>query len=378
MSTKRDYYEVLGVERTVSVTEIRSSYRKLAAKYHPDVNPGDHTAEEKFKELNEAHEVLSSSEKRQMYDQFGHSGPPGMGGEGFGVGDIFDMFFGGAAGNRGGVGGAERARQQATAGADLRYDLEITMEEAAFGAEKTLRLSRLEPCETCEGSGAKPGTSARACPNCQGSGQVRHVQNTILGSFATVTPCSRCKGEGLIVPDPCPTCRGQGRLRQTREHTIQVPGGVDTGLRLVDQGQGDAGLRGGPRGDLYVVIYVQPHPHFTRRNNDVIYEAPVTFAQAALGDTFDVPILGGGERLTVPEGTQPGETFRLRGRGFPDVNSRTAQRGDQIIVIKLQVPTRLNDDQRRLLKEFAAVSGEKLSSEERGLFEKMKEAMRPK
>ena len=252
------------------------------------------------------------------------------------------------------------------------------MEESAFGAEKSLRLSRLEPCETCDGSGAKPGTSPRACPNCQGSGQVRHVQNTILGSFATVTPCTRCKGEGLIVPDPCPTCRGQGRLRQTREHTIQVPGGVDTGLRLVDQGQGDAGLRGGPRGDLYVVIYVQPHPHFTRRSNDVIYEAPVTFAQAALGDTFDVPILGGVERLTVPEGTQPGETFRLRGRGFPDVNSRTAQRGDQIVVIKLQVPTRLTDDQRRLLKEYAAASGEKLSSEERGLFEKMKEAMRPK
>ena len=179
----------------------------------------------------------------------------------------------------------------------------------------------------------------------------------------------------MIVTDPCPTCRGQGRLRQTREHTIQVPGGVDTGLRLVDQGQGDAGLRGGPRGDLYVVIYVQPHPHFTRRGNDVVHEAPVTFAQAALGDTFDVPVLGGVERLTVPEGTQPGETFRLRGRGFPDVNSRTAQRGDQIVVIKLQVPTRLTDDQRRLLKEYAAASGEKLSSDERGLFEKMKEAI---
>lgn len=375
MATKRDYYEVLTVERTATVSEIRSAYRKLAAKYHPDVNPGDHGAEEKFKEINEAHEILSSPEKRQMYDQFGHSGPPGMGGaDGFGVGDIFDMFFGGGGGGRAGAGGAERARQQATQGADLRYDLEITLEEAAFGAEKTLRLSRLEACETCEGSGAKPGTSPRTCPACQGAGQVRHVQNTILGSFATVTPCARCRGEGVTVTDPCPNCKGQGRLRQMREHTIQVPAGVETGMRLVDGGQGDAGLRGGQRGDLYVVMYVQPHPHFTRRGADVVYEAPVTFAQATLGDMFEVPVLGGVESLTIPEGTQPGEMFRLRGRGFPDVNGRTAQRGDQIVLIKLQVPTRLTDDQRRLLKEFAAASGEKLSSDERGLFERVKDA----
>lgn len=375
MATKRDYYEVLNVERTASVTEIRSAYRKLAAKYHPDVNPGDHTAEEKFKEINEANEILSSPEKRQMYDQYGHNGPPGMGGvDGFGVGDIFDMFFGAGGAGRGGAGGAERTRQQATQGADLRYDLEITLEEAAFGAEKTLRLSRLEACETCAGSGAKPGTSPRTCPSCQGAGQVRHVQNTILGSFATVTPCVRCRGEGVMVTDPCPACKGQGRLRQMQEHTIQVPAGVETGMRLVDSGQGDAGLRSGQRGDLYVVIYVQPHPQFTRRGADVLYEAPVTFAQATLGDTFEVPVLGGVEKLTVPEGTQPGEMFRLRGRGFPDVNSRSAQRGDQIVVIKVQVPTRLNDEQRRLLKEFAAASGEHLTSDERGLFDRVKDA----
>jgi molecular chaperone DnaJ len=375
MATKRDYYEVLSVERTASVAEIRSAYRKLAAKYHPDVNPGDHEAEEKFKEINEAHEVLSTADKRQVYDQFGHDGPQG-GGEGFGVGDIFDMFFGGGGGGGGfnSRGGADRARQQATAGADLRYDLEITLEEAAFGVEKTLRLSRLEPCDTCNGNGAKPGTSPRQCPTCQGSGQVRHVQNTILGSFATVTPCTRCKGEGTVVPDPCPTCRGQGRTRQTKEHTIQVPAGVDTGLRLVDQQQGDAGLRAGLRGDLYVVIYVQAHAQFTRRGQDVIHEAPVTFAQAALGDTFEVPILNGTEKIVIPEGTQPGDTFRLRGKGFPDVNSRTSQRGDQIVVIKLQVPTRLNDEQRRLLKEYAAAGGEKLQADERGLFDKVKEA----
>ncbi|MBV9849608.1 MAG: molecular chaperone DnaJ [Armatimonadetes bacterium] len=373
MATKRDYYEVLGVERTASSTEIRSAYRRLAARYHPDVNPGDHTAEEQFKEINEAHEVLSSAEKRQIYDQFGHAGPPGgLGGaEGFGVGDIFDMFFG-AGGGR--AGGAERTRQQATQGADLRYDLEITLEEAAFGAEKTLKLSRLEACEHCDGSGARPGTSLQGCPACHGTGQVRHVQNTILGSFATVTPCARCRGEGRIITDPCPACHGQGRLRRSADHDIQVPAGVDTGTRLVDQGQGDAGLRGGPPGDLYIVIYVQPHPHLTRRGHDVIHEAKVTYAQAALGDTFEVPILGGREKLTIPEGTQPGATFRLRGRGLPDVNGRTHDRGDELVVIHLQVPTHLTDEQRRLLKELAAASGEKLHPDERGLFEKVKDA----
>ena len=374
MATKRDYYEVLGVERSASATEIRSAYRKLAARYHPDVNPGDHEAEEKFKEINEAHEVLSSAEKRQIYDQFGHSGPPGgMGGaEGFGVGDIFDMFFG--AGGAGRTGGGDRARQQATQGADLRYDLEITLEEAAFGVEKTLKLSRLEGCETCGGNGARPGTPLQGCPACHGTGQVRHVQNTILGSFATVTPCARCRGEGRIIADPCPTCHGQGRQRRSADHTVQIPPGVDTGTRLVDQGEGDAGLRGGAGGDLYIVVYVQAHPHLTRRGRDVVHEAKVTFAQATLGDTFEVPILGGHEKLTIPEGTQSGATFRLRGRGMPDVNGRPNERGDELVVINLQVPTHLNDEQRRLLKDFAAASGEKLTLDDRGLFEKVKDA----
>lgn len=376
MATKRDYYEVLGVERTATVTEVRSAYRRLAARFHPDVNPGDHTAEEKFKELNEAHEILSSPDKRQVYDQFGHDGPQGgMGGAGFG--DIFDMFFGAGGGFQSsrGASSAERARQQATLGADLRYDLEVSMEEAAFGVDKTLKLSRLEPCDTCRGSGAKPGTSPKTCPTCSGSGQMRHMQNTILGSFATVVPCTRCKGEGVVIADPCPTCRGQGRQRQTREHTLHVPAGVDTGVRLVDAGQGDAGVRGGQRGDLYVVIYVQPHAQFTRRGQDIVHEAPLTFAQAALGDMLDVPILGGTEKLQVPEGTQPGEVFRLRGKGFPDVNGRGKERGDQLVVVKIQVPTRMNDDQKRLLREFAVASGEKpVHDDERGLFDKVREA----
>ncbi len=376
MATKRDYYDALGVPKTASVAEIRSAYRKLAAKYHPDVNPGDHTAEDKFKEINEANEILSSPEKRQMYDQYGHDGPPqGFGGEG-GFGDIFDMFFG--AGGGGGRGGPERARQQATQGNDLRYDLEITLEEAAFGVPKTLRLSRLEGCDLCDGSGAKTGSVPQTCPTCSGTGQVRHVQNTILGSFATAAPCARCRGEGRIIADPCPACRGQGRVRQTVERTVDIPPGVDSGVRLVDPNQGDAGVRGGMRGDLYVVIFVQAHAQFTRRGMDIIYEAPVSFAQASLGDTFEVPILGGTEKLTIAEGTQPGATFRLRGKGLPDVNSRSIERGDQIVAIKLKVPSKLSDDQRRLIKELAAASGETLHTDERGFFGKLKDTISQK
>lgn len=374
MATKRDYYEALGVPKTASVTEIRSAYRKLAAKYHPDVNPGDHTAEDKFKEINEANEILSSPEKRQLYDQYGHDGPTqGFSGEG-GFGDIFDMFFGAG----GGRGGQDRVRQQATQGNDLRYDLEITLEEATFGVPKTLRLSRLEGCDVCRGAGSKVGSTPQVCPTCSGTGQVRHVQNTILGSFASVAPCARCRGEGRIISDPCPACRGQGRLRQTVERIVDIPPGVDSGTRLVDPSQGDAGLRGGQRGDLYVVIFVQPHAQFTRRGMDVIYDAPVSFAQASLGDTFEVPVLGGIEKITIPEGTQPGATFRLRGKGLPDVNSRNGERGEQIVSIKIKVPTRLSDDQRRLIKELAAVSGETLHTDERGFFGKLKDTISQK
>lgn len=374
MANKRDYYEVLGVTRTASVTEIRSAYRKLAAKYHPDVNPGDKGSEEKFKELNEAHEVLSSSEKRPLYDQYGHDGPAsGLGGMGEGgFGDIFDMFFG--AGGAGGRPSGERARQQAMQGNDLRYDLEITMEEAASGIPKSLRLSRMDACGTCHGNGSKAGSAPQNCSACSGTGQVRHVQNTILGSFATAASCARCGGSGRVITDPCSTCRGQGRVRQTAEHTVDIPAGVDSGTRLVDPGQGDAGPRGGGRGDLYVIIYVQPHTHFTRRGMDVVHEAPVTFAQATLGDTFEVPILGGTEKLTIPEGTQPGTMFRLRGKGFPDVNSRSPERGDQIVSIKLKVPQKLTEEQRRLVRELAVASGETIQAEDRGLLGKVKGA----
>jgi len=372
MANKRDYYEVLGVGRTASVAEIRSAYRKLAAKYHPDVNPGDREAEEKFKEINEAHEILSSPEKRQIYDQFGHDGPQGGMGDGFGVGDIFDMFFG-SGGSFGGGRAPERARQTATQGSDLRYDLEITFEEAAFGVQKTIELSRQEACTACDSTGAKPGTTARTCSACHGTGQLRHVQNTILGSFATVTPCANCRGEGRVIADPCPTCRGQGRVRNSKQHTIQIPAGVDTGVRLVDQGSGDAGVRGGAPGDLYVVIYLKEHEYFKRQARDVHFSAQISFTQAALGDTIEVPILGGAEKLTIPEGTQPGATFRFRGKGFPDINSRRGDRGDEIVTVHITVPTRLNDDQRRLLREYATASGEKLADHSGGFVDKLKE-----
>ena len=371
MANKRDYYEVLGVGRTASVSEIRSAYRKLAAKYHPDVNPGDREAEEKFKEINEAHEILSSPEKRQIYDQFGHDGPQGGMGDGFGVGDIFDMFFG-SGGSFGGR-SPERARQSATQGSDLRYDLEITFEEAAFGVQKTIELSRQEGCSACDSTGAKPGTTARTCSACHGTGQLRHVQNTILGSFATVTPCANCRGEGRVIADPCQTCRGQGRVRASKQHTIQIPAGVDTGVRLVDQGSGDAGVRGGAPGDLYIVIYLKEHEYFKRQGRDVLYNAEISFTQAALGDTIEVPILGGAEKLTIPEGTQPGATFRFRGKGFPDINSRRGDRGDEIVSVHIGVPTRLNDEQRRLLREYATASGEKLSDHSGGFVDKLKE-----
>jgi molecular chaperone DnaJ len=306
-----------------------------------------------------------------MYDQFGHDGPQGGMGEGFGVGDIFDMFFGagGAFGGR----QPERGRPAATQGDDLRFDLEITFEEAAFGVQKTIELTRLEICPTCEATGTKPGTTAKTCPACHGTGQVRHVQNTILGSFATVTPCANCRGEGRVITDPCTNCRGQGRVRVTKQHTIQVPAGVDTGTRLVDQGNGNAGPRGGAPGDLYIVMYLKEHEHFKRHGRDVLYNAQISFTQAALGDTIDVPILGGSEKLSIPEGTQPGTTFRFRGKGFPDINSRRGERGDEVITVHIAVPTRMNDEQKRILREFSAASGEKIQDDKAGFVDKLKE-----
>jgi molecular chaperone DnaJ len=356
-STKRDYYEVLGVEQSSSPDDIRRAYRMLARKFHPDVNPGDKEAEARFKEINEAQEVLLNPETRERYDRYGHEDPGMAGAGGFGgaagFGDIFDMFFGAG-------GGQQQRAQSLRDGADLRYDLELTLEEAATGVEKTLKLTRQQTCSTCKGSGAKAGSAPQKCVQCAGSGQVRHVQQTILGSFATVTPCPRCRGEGVVVTSPCPTCSGQGRVRESQDRVIRIPGGVDTGTRVQLTGEGDAGMRGGTPGDLYVVISVKAHPLFQRRDNDLYSQLQASFSQLALGATVQAPTLFGAEPLQIPPGTQPGTMFRMRGKGMPDVSGRR-NAGDLHIVVNVKVPTQVSEDQRRLLKELAAAGGEDIS-----------------
>jgi molecular chaperone DnaJ len=356
-STKRDYYEVLGVDRSAQPDEIRRAYRQLARKYHPDVNPGDKAAEAAFKEINEAQEVLLNPETRDRYDRFGHDDPT-MGAGGFGgssgFGDIFDMFFG--------SGATQQQRAQSLRdGADLRYDLEITLEEAASGIEKTLKLSRQQTCSTCRGSGAKSGSSPQRCVQCAGSGQVRHVQQTILGQFATVAPCPRCRGEGVIVTNPCPTCSGQGRVRETTERAVRIPAGVDNGTRIQLSGEGDAGMRGGTAGDLYIVIAVKEHPSFQRRGNDLYHPFQASISQLTLGAAVKVSTLFGVESLQIPTGTQPGTVFRLRGKGMPDVSGRRPP-GDLHVIVNVKVPTEVSDEQRRLLRELAAASGEDVST----------------
>jgi molecular chaperone DnaJ len=373
--SKRDYYEVLGIPRDADESAIKSAYRRLARQYHPDVNKSD-DAEERFKEINEAHEVLSNAEKRQMYDRFGHAAAqggfgqagPGAGFGGFGgFGDIFEEFFGGFGGMRTGPRGPER-------GDDLRYDIEITFQEAVFGTEKEIEIPRLETCPVCQGSGAEPGTKPIRCPQCNGSGEVRRAQQTILGSFVSVSACPRCNGEREIAPTPCTNCRGQKRVRVTRKLSVTIPAGVDDGMRIRLAGEGEPGGRGGPAGSLYVVLHVRPHPLFQRQEADILLELPVNIVQAALGAEIEVPTLDGKTRLTVPAGTQHGAVFRLRGKGVPIL--RSTRRGDQLITVHVIVPEKLNDKQRKLLKELGETLGlESLGKDTRGLFEKLLDAV---
>jgi molecular chaperone DnaJ len=373
--SKRDYYEVLGIPRDADESAIKSAYRRLARQYHPDVNKSD-DAEERFKEINEAHEVLSNAEKRQMYDRFGHAAAqggfgqagPGAGFGGFGgFGDIFEEFFGGFGGMRAGPRGPER-------GDDLRYDIEITFQEAVFGTEKEIEIPRLETCPVCQGSGAEPGTKPIRCPQCNGSGEVRRTQQTILGSFVSVSTCPRCNGEREIAPTPCTNCRGQKRVRVTRKLSVTIPAGVDDGMRIRLAGEGEPGGRGGPAGSLYVVLHVRPHPLFQRQEADILLELPVNIVQAALGAEIEVPTLDGKTRLTVPAGTQHGAVFRLRGKGVPIL--RSTRRGDQLITVHVIVPEKLNDKQRKLLKELGETLGlESLGKDTRGLFEKLLDAV---
>ena len=375
---KRDYYEVLGVEKNASDAEIKKAYRKLAMKYHPDQNPGDKTAEEKFKEVNEAYEVLSDSEKKARYDQFGFAGVDpnfGAGGGGYGggagfdfgdLGDIFGSFFGGGFG-----GGQTRRNPNAPQrGESIRMNLTISFEEAAFGCEKELELDRYESCETCHGSGAAPGTSPETCPDCGGSGVVQTRRQTPMGVFASTAPCSRCGGRGKIIKEPCKDCRGSGMVRRRRKIQASVPAGIDNGQTISIRGQGHAGKNGGPAGDLLVTITVRPHELFRREGTSVLCEAPITFTQAVLGAELEIPTIDGKVKYDIPEGTQSGTTFRLKGKGIPALNGRG--RGDQYVTVYIETPRNLNREQKEALKKFAEAVGENNYEERKSFFRKFK------
>ncbi|MCX7816915.1 MAG: molecular chaperone DnaJ [Syntrophales bacterium] len=354
---KRCYYEILGVDRNASLEEIKKSYRRLAMQFHPDRNPGDKEAEERFKEAAEAYEVLSDPEKREIYDRYGHEGLSSTGYRGFsGFEDIFASFsdiFSDIFGFRD---TKTRSRTAAKAGADLRYDLKITFMEAAFGVTKEIEVQKLEKCRICDGTGAAPGTFPDVCPRCHGRGQITQTS----GFFSISTTCYYCHGQGSIIVNPCRTCKGTGKERISKRVQVRVPPGVDTGSRLRLRGEGERGEYGGPDGDLYVFIHVEDHEFFKRIDDDVYCRVPITFVQAALGGTIEVPTLTGSEKIKIPRGTQSGKIFRLKGKGFPRL--RGYGRGDQIIETYVVVPTNLTKRQEELLREFASLSEESPSS----------------
>ena len=351
--SKRDYYEVLGVERAATDQQIKSAYRKLALKHHPDRNPGDRDAEERFKEAAEAYAVLADRDKRSLYDRFGHAGVSGAGGGAGGFdptifADFSDIFAGlGDAFGFGDIFGARRRRGGPQRGSDLRYDLEITFEESATGTETTIQIPREETCETCHGSGAATGTSAETCQQCRGSGQLRYQQ----GFLTVARPCPNCRGTGKTIAKPCATCRGAGRVAQDRKLTVKIPPGIATGQRLRLHAEGEHGSAGGPPGDLYVVVHVQDHPFFHREGDDLFYELPIGYPTMALGGTIKVPTLNGREEVHVPAGTQPGARFKLRGKGMPNVSGRG--HGDLHVIASVAVPKKLTKDQQHLLEELA-------------------------
>ncbi|MBQ2695754.1 MAG: molecular chaperone DnaJ [Clostridia bacterium] len=375
MAEKRDYYEVLGVSRGASADEIKKAYRKLAKQYHPDLNPDNQEAEMKFKEAGEAYEVLSDPDKKQRYDQFGHAGVDpnfGAGGGGFGgfgggfdFGDIFEGFFGG------GFGGGRGARRNAPKpGSDLETSITISFEEAAFGCEKEIHIYRTEFCPDCEGSGAKAGSEVVTCSTCGGSGQVRSTQRTILGNMSTVTTCSACGGKGKIVKDPCDTCKGKGKIRKSRTIKVNIPAGIDHGQSISLSGQGNVGDLGAPVGNLFVTVAVEPHEIFVRNNYDVMSEVPITFVQAALGAELEVPTLDGKVKYSIPEGTQTGTVFRLKGKGIPML--RRNGRGDQYVKVTVEVPTHLSQKQKELLREFEGGLKSNNHTKQKSFFEKMR------
>jgi molecular chaperone DnaJ len=379
MSSKRDYYETLNVSRNATKDEIRKAFRKLARQYHPDVNKSPE-AESKFKEINEAYEVLSDDEKRARYDRFGHAGVSngpadfsgfgGFGGFG-GFDDILNEFFGGFGAGFGAS--ASAARRAPRRGADLRYDLKISFEEAVFGCEKDIEVSRRETCPHCKGVGAEPGTSPVRCNQCNGTGEVRRVQQSFIGSFVNVTTCPKCQGEGEIITTPCQQCRGEKKVRISRTIKVKIPAGVDSGTQIRLAGEGETGVNNGPPGNLYVVLDVKPHPYFVRQDNDIVLEVTLNIAQAALGDEIVVPTLDGEEKLSIPAGTQSGEEFVLKGRGVPYL--RRNGRGDQRVIVRVVTPTSLNEYQKSLLRELGATLGKEIIPQgNKGFFEKVKDA----
>ena len=373
---KADFYETLGVARTADEKELKSAFRKLAMKFHPDKNPGDAEAEKKFKEINEAYETLKDPQKRAAYDRFGHAAFEQGGGGGFqsggfaggGFSDIFEDIFGEMMGGGRGGGGRQRASGGRERGADLRYNMEISMEEAFTGKTAQIRVPTSVTCDVCTGSGAKPGTKPTTCATCQGSGRVRAAQ----GFFSIERTCPTCHGRGQTITDPCTKCHGQGRVTEERSLSVNIPAGIDDGTRIRLQGEGEAGLRGGPSGDLYIFLSVKPHEFFQRDGADLYCSVPISMTTAALGGTFDVVTLDGTKsRVTVPEGTQSGRQFRLKGKGMPIL--RSAQTGDLYVQIRIETPQKLTKRQRELLQEFEQLSSKENNPESTGFFSRMKD-----
>ena len=375
MAEKRDYYEVLGIQKGASEDEIKKAYKKLARKYHPDMNPGDKEAEEKFKEVNEANEVLSDPEKKARYDQFGFAGVDpnyGAGARGgaygggfdFGdLGDIFGSFFGG------GFGGGQRRNPNAPQrGESIRASVSVSFTEAAFGCEKSVTLERSEQCPTCKGNGCAPGTTPEICPDCHGTGTVQTRRQTPMGVFASNGPCRKCGGTGRLIHQPCPNCRGTGAVRKRKTIKVNIPAGIDHGQTISLRGQGNAGKNGGPAGDLLITVMVQPHELFHRDGVDVFCEAPITFAQAVLGAELEIPTIDGKVKYSIPEGTQTGTVFRLKGKGIPVLNGRG--RGDQYVTVTIETPRNLNKEQKEALRRFSETLGESNYEKRKSFFKK--------
>ena len=378
---KRDYYEVLGVNKNATDEELKKAYRKLAKKYHPDANPNNkEEAEKKFKEVNEAYENLSDPQKRKMYDQFGFNGPQGFGGAGQGggyysysssgfdgfdmgdLGDIFSSFFGGGFGGR-----SSRPNNGPRKGNDIRHDIEITFEDAFLGVKKEIVVTRSEECDTCHGSGARPGTSAETCSVCHGSGQVRQVQNTILGQMQTTRTCTNCHGTGKVIKEPCTNCRGKGKVRKQARVSINIPAGINDNQTVVLRGEGDVGEKGGPKGDIYITVHLKRHSIYTRKGDNVLCDIPITITQATLGAELQIPMVNG-EKVSykIPDGTQTGTKFTIKNKGFKSINSNW--QGDFVFTVVVQTPKKLTSEQRELLTKLAKTMNEQPPVKKRGLF----------